>query len=106
MLLASPSDPQHAVAELGAAADELARSSLDAQGRAALRIRIFDSALQHVRAVGANPGRTIDGVAVSELPLQAGLEHAYRDAARLTEESGERARLVDLANDVRPRTMV
>ncbi|MDQ3178599.1 MAG: serine/threonine protein kinase, partial [Actinomycetota bacterium] len=77
-----------------------------AQGRAALRIRIFDSALHHVRAVGADPGRTIDGVAVSELPLQASLEHAYRDAARLTEESGERARLVDLANDVRPRTMV
>jgi serine/threonine-protein kinase PknG len=106
MLLAAAIDPAHAVDDLGAAADELQRATLDPPARSGLRIQILDSALDHVRAHGAVPGRTIDGAAVAETPLRLRLEAAYREAAKLATTPAERAALVDRANAVRPTTLV
>jgi len=41
---------------------------------------------------------------VPEMEVRTRLETAYRDLARLAHDDGERIRLVDLANQVRPRT--
>lgn len=41
---------------------------------------------------------------VPEMEVRTRLEAAYRDLARLAHDEGERIRLVDLANQVRPRT--
>lgn len=41
---------------------------------------------------------------VPEMEVRTRLEAAYRDLARLAHDDGERIRLVDLANQVRPRT--
>jgi hypothetical protein len=41
---------------------------------------------------------------VKERDVRARLEAAYRDLARLAHDEAERIRLVDLANQVRPRT--
>jgi hypothetical protein len=38
------------------------------------------------------------------MEVRTRLEAAYRDLARLAHDDGERIRLVDLANQVRPRT--
>jgi serine/threonine-protein kinase PknG len=106
MLLASAIDPKQAVADLGAAADELQRATMDPPARAALRIQILDSALRHVQDNGDEFDRTIDGVRVAEGPLRTRLEAAYREAARLADTPSDRTRLVDQANAVRPTTLV
>ena len=44
--------------------------------------------------------------AVTERDLRFGMESAYRSLARLADDRGARIELVDLANSVRPRTLV
>ena len=74
--------------------------------RAELRVQIMRAGLDHVVANGAVRGASIDSFAADELSMRRGLEQAYRDAARLAPAGAQRAALVDLANDVRPRTWV
>jgi serine/threonine-protein kinase PknG len=59
-----------------------------------------------VRSHGPRPDVNVGGVSATEHPLRAGLEHAYRQLAEMTDDRHERVRLVDRANRVRPRTMV
>ena len=106
VLLASMLDPQHALADLGAAAGELEQATMQPRARADLRVQILRSGLGLVAAQGAFPGVSIDNFAADDTSLRRGLEQAYREAARLAPDLAERARLVDLANDVRPRTWV
>lgn len=105
-LLASALDDEHALADLGEAAVELDEASMDALARSTLHIQILDSALAFVRRRGPNPQARIAGVAADESSLRRAMEQAYREAARLNDDQRERVRLVDLANDVRPRTLL
>jgi len=69
-----------------------------------LRIRILTSALEHVRSHGAAPQLVVAGSAATDPSLRAGLERAYREAARLADDPTERTRLVDSANGIRVRS--
>jgi serine/threonine-protein kinase PknG len=91
--------------DLAAAADELDQAALDPAGRTALRIQILTSALAHVRDHGAAPQLVIAGARATVPALRSGLERAYRDAARLTDDPNDRTRFVDLANLVRVRSL-
>ena len=106
LLLAAALDPAHALDDLGRAARELEQAALQPIERADLRIRLLESALEHVAVSGPQTAVQIDGVPAVELPLRRALESAYRDAARLAEDRGQRVQLVDQANAVRPRTLV
>ena len=91
--------------DLAAAANELDQAALDPAGRAALRIQILASALEHVHNHGAAPQLTVAGARATEPALRAGLEQAYRVAARLAGDPADRIRLVDHANLVRVRSL-
>ena len=79
---------------------------MDPQARSDLRIQILGSALALVRRRGPDPKARIAGVAVDEASLRRAMEQAYREAARLDDDARERVRLVDLANEIRPRSLV
>ena len=106
VLLASMLDPQLALADLGAAAAELEHATMQPRARADLRVQIMRAGLDHVVANGEARGVSIDSFAADETSMRRGLEQAYREAARLAAPGAARAALVDLANDVRPRTWV
>jgi serine/threonine-protein kinase PknG len=106
VLLASALDNDHALVDLGEAARELEQATMEPQAKVDLRIQILGSALDLVRAKGPQPSVSIAGVGADEVSLRRGLERAYRDAARLRDDPAERIRLVDQANDIRPRTLV
>ncbi len=57
-------------------------------------------------AVAADPQVNVAGSALRPAALRLGLERAYRTLARLAATPDERYALVDLANGVRPRTLV
>jgi serine/threonine-protein kinase PknG len=80
--------------------------SLDGEQRDALTAELLGSALRM-----AEDGRATDdgrvsllGHRLAERDLRFGLERSYRALARRAASSGERIRLVDEANRVRPRT--
>ncbi len=68
--------------------------------------QILGSALDFVRRRGADPRARIAGSTADEPSLRRAMEQAYRDAARLNDDPRERVRLVDRANDIRPRSVV
>ena len=105
LLLASDVGSAHPLDDLAAAADELDQASLDSKERADLRIQILAAALQQVRDHGASPQLDVAGAAATEPSLRAGLEQAYRDAARLADDAPTRIHLVDQANVVRVRSL-
>ncbi len=94
-------------AELRQAAGTVERLQLDAVERASLAAEILERALaageEGRRDLGA---ATLLGHPVSEQGLRRGLEVTYRELARLSTDPAEKIRLVDLANEVRPRTLV
>jgi serine/threonine-protein kinase PknG len=87
------------------AVDHLA---LDGEQRASLTRDLFQAALTLVRTgrVHPDPAVTVLGEPLTERRLREGLERAYRTLAHLAPTAEERIRLVDLANQVRPRTLV
>ena len=91
--------------DLAAAANELNQAALDPAGRAALRIQILTSALDHVRNHGAAPQLVIAEARATVPALRSGLERAYREAAHLADDPADRIRLVDQANAVRVRSL-
>ena len=105
LLLASTDGSADPLDDLAAAANELSQAALDPAGRAALRIQILSSALEHVRDHGAAPQLVIAGARATVPALRSGLERAYRDAAHLADDAVERIRLVDRANSVRVRSL-
>ncbi|HSS10906.1 MAG TPA: tetratricopeptide repeat protein, partial [Acidimicrobiales bacterium] len=82
--------------------------ALDGEQRASLTRDLFEAALTLVRTgrVHPNPAVTVLGEPLTERRLREGLERAYRTLANLAPTPDERIRLVDLANHVRPRTLV
>jgi serine/threonine-protein kinase PknG len=53
----------------------------------------------------AAEGGSVLGHPLSDRPLRFGLEKAYRDLAKVTEDIDRRIALVKAANKVRPRTL-
>ncbi len=93
--------------ELRQAAATVERLQLDAVERASLAAEILE------RALGAGPDQlrdlgdaTLLGHRVDETGIRRGLELTYRELARLSADPAEKVRLVDRANEVRPRTLV
>ncbi len=105
LLLSTTDGSADPLDDLASAAGELDQAALDPSGRTALRIQILTSALDHVRDHGAAPQIVIAGSNATVPSLRTGLEHAYRDAARLATDPAERTRLVDQANAVRVRSL-
>jgi serine/threonine-protein kinase PknG len=112
-----------AEADLLDASTRLERLRLDKQRREALAVEVFRTALAWVikgngaagpapvpvRAIPAartaTAGRVL-GQVLSERDIRLGLERSYRAMASLEPDRTARHALVDLANSVRPRTLV
>ena len=106
VLLAAALDPQRAIEDLGAAETELAQANLAPKERNQMHIQILESALAHVRADGDRATVRLGGVPATDNALRTALEEAYREAARMETVRSERIRLIDKANEIRPRTLV
>ena len=52
------------------------------------------------------PASVVADVHATAAELRTAAEHAYRDLAVLTPDRAGRVRLVDFANQIRPRTLV
>src|SRR5262249_8982160 len=92
--------------ELRAAATTLQSLKLDPARRAGLTVEVLSAALALVQN-GHGPvagGEMLLGVELAERDLRTGIERGYRALGHLAEDADERVRLVDRANDVRPRT--
>jgi serine/threonine-protein kinase PknG len=96
------------VAELREAGDRLARLEPDAARRESLTIDTLQAALSWVTAGNAAgdgaAGDRLLGCDLTERALRFGLERSYRALARLASGAEQRVGLVNLANEVRPRT--
>ncbi|WP_261571044.1 serine/threonine-protein kinase [Frankia gtarii] len=81
---------------------------LDPAAQAALRRDLLAGALDLVTsgAVAADPQVRVAGSPLRPAALRLGLERTYRTLARLAATPDERYALVDLANGIRPRTLV
>jgi serine/threonine-protein kinase PknG len=73
---------------------------------AELAAELFEAGLAALAAGTPTSGRRILGRPLTESTLRAGLESAYRDVARTATTPRERNDMVDLANRVRPRTLL
>jgi serine/threonine-protein kinase PknG len=94
--------------DLTAACAAIDKLALDGEQRASLTRDLLQAALNLVRTgrVRPDPQVTVLGEPLTERRLREGLERAYRALAHLAPTADERIRLVDLANQVRPRTLV
>jgi serine/threonine-protein kinase PknG len=86
------------------AAERLSRLTLDPARRQHLTAEVLGTALDAVTAGQHVGGEPLLGCEPAERPLRAGLERSYRTLARLAPDQARRIELVDLANEVRPRT--
>ena len=108
LLLADQPEPGHELDDLDRATAELELGNLDQRARTDLRIKILSAALDLVRSgtVSDAAGRHVGGVAVTQKALRVALERSYREAARQAVDDVERIRLVEQANQIRPKTLV
>jgi serine/threonine-protein kinase PknG len=90
--------------DLREAVSRLGRLTLDATRRQHLRAEILRAALDAVTAGQAVGDGPLLNCEPAEYPLRSGLEQSYRELARLAPDPAQRIELVDLANEVRPRT--
>jgi serine/threonine-protein kinase PknG len=93
-------------ADVTGAGHRLDRLSLDASMRHTLATEVLQTALAVITAGASTNGSHLLGCELTETGLRHGLERSYRALARLTTPRHARYALVDLANDVRPRTLV
>jgi serine/threonine-protein kinase PknG len=91
-------------AELQQAGNRLALLKLDAIRQQQLTAEVLRAALDCVLASGPPGGGPLLGYDFTERALRFGLERSYRAQAQLAPDRGRRIELVDMANDVRPRT--
>jgi serine/threonine-protein kinase PknG len=90
--------------ELAAAAAAIAALDVEGEQRALLTVELLRAALELVVRDGADPAAAVAGCTLEEQQLRLGLERTYRALAAVAGSRGERIRLVDEANRVRPRT--
>ena len=86
----------------------LERLHLDAERRTRLAADVLEAAYEWLRgprqAAPLAASRVV-GCALDERDLRFGLERCYRTLARLASTTEQRVRLVDRANEIRPRTL-
>jgi serine/threonine-protein kinase PknG len=106
--LERPDGTAPSAADLSEVAASIEQLALDKEQKARLTRDLFESALATLTdgRLAPQPGVQIVGVALEEGAVRCGLERAYRALARVAVEDSERVKLVDHANDVRPRSMV
>jgi len=94
------------LADLHAAAAGIDALALDGEQHARLTLSLLRAALTLVAADprAEDPAVTLGGRPLVESELRLGLERTYRALAAVAASGGERIRLVDEANRVRPRT--
>jgi serine/threonine-protein kinase PknG len=90
--------------DLRQAGVRLGRLKLDAARQQRLTVEILRAALGCVAAGQPVGSGQLLGCELTERALRLGLEGSYRALARLAPDAARRIELVDLANDVRPRT--
>ena len=105
-LIDGDADARRAVADLLKADAILREVDIDPEQRALLKAHVLAAAIARLdedpRA--SRPDARVAGCTLEERALRTGLEAAYRDLARHAPAEDERVRLVDLANEARPRT--
>jgi serine/threonine-protein kinase PknG len=102
--LSAPGPAGLSAADLTDAASRLERLRLDAAARHSLTAEVLHAALALTQLDRTAGNGQLLGCDLTEKGLRLGLERSYRGLARLTASQPERVALVDLANDVRPRT--
>ena len=105
-LIDRDADPSRAVADLVRADAILQAVDVDPGQHSRLTAEVLASAIDRLDedAGGLPADVRVAGRALQDRDLRAGLEAAYRDLARHASDEDERIRLVDYANEVRPRT--
>jgi serine/threonine-protein kinase PknG len=100
--------PAPGVDDLTLACRSADRLALDGEQRAGLSRDLFDAALMLLDSgqIDADQSVTVLGEPLTERRMRCGLERSYRALARLASTAEERIRLVDQANEVRPRSLV
>ncbi len=95
------------IAELTEASTAVSRLSLDGEQRANLARDLLQAALHLLRTGAVRPDTRVQvlGEPLTERRLRLGLERSYRVLARLAPTRDERVKLVDMANQARPRTL-
>jgi serine/threonine-protein kinase PknG len=91
--------------DLATAADQLSTLELDVERLTHSSIEVLTAAHQWVLANGPLPSSLLN-CSLTDRGLRGGLERCYRTLARLADDPGNRVRLVDLANSVRPVSWV
>ncbi len=93
--------------DLARADATVAHLNLSGEQRASLTRELYEAALDLLRTgrIHPDPKTTLLGEPVTEVRLRLGLERAYRALARLAPTAAERIRLIDRANQARPRTL-
>ncbi|KAA2255215.1 protein kinase [Solihabitans fulvus] len=96
------------VADLSSAGQQLAELDLDAAQREWVTVDVLTAAQSWVQAnqSAPPPQERVLGCALTDRAVRRGLERACRALARLSDSRAERIRLIDLANSVRPVTLV
>jgi serine/threonine-protein kinase PknG len=96
------------IAELTEASTAVGRLTLDGEQRAHLARDLLLAALHLLRTGAVRPDTRVQvlGEPLTERRLRLGLERSYRVLARLAPTPDERIRLVDMANQARPRTLL
>jgi len=104
--ITAPDPAAVSAADLTEAGARMERLRLDAAVRHTLTAEILQAGLGLVqRSPGPGGGRLL-GCEMTERGLRLGLEQSYRALARLSAARPARFALVDLANGVRPRTLI
>jgi serine/threonine-protein kinase PknG len=102
----APGDPTFGPESLLSAGARLESLDLSEDRREALAIEILGTALGWLASNGGARSGTLLGGPLSETGVRLGLERSYRRLARLAGDAASRVALVDLANRLRPVTMV
>jgi len=100
---------EHTTDDIVRAAEVVDRLPLGAEQQARLRAEVLECALDVTRrdVIAANGSAPmIFTYPLNEHGVRVGLEATYRSLARQAHTTSERIQLVDLANRVRPRTIV
>jgi serine/threonine-protein kinase PknG len=93
------------VADVTDAGRRLERLRLDATLRQSLEGQILRAALGVVQAGNVSAADRLLDCDLTDRGLRFGMERSYRALARLAGSRSDRIALVDLANDIRPRTL-
>jgi serine/threonine-protein kinase PknG len=91
--------------DLRQAGGQLDRLAVDDVRRQQLTVEILQAALDWCTSGQPAVGGPILGCEPNARAVRFGLERSYRALARLTPDEARRVELVDLANEIRPRTL-